>query len=159
VGIPIAAFAFTGIEIVAVAAVEARDPARSLRLPSQWIAYIISTIYLLSVGVFVLNVSWTDSDLPGLTDRKLSSYVSSSPNSTTTVMIIAVKEAGKEHVAAFLNGCLIVAILSTANTVLYGTLHPPLFSKYIGSFAGNSGSMFLLLIFFSAQWHPGHSLG
>jgi amino acid transporter len=131
-----------GVEIVAVTAVEARDPVRSLRFPAQWIAYIISTIYLLSVGVFVLNVSWTDSDLPGLTDRKLGSFVPLSPNSTTTVMIIVVKEAGKEQLAAFLNGCLIVAILSTANTSLYGTLPPLSFQSTSAHLLGTRARCF-----------------
>lgn len=121
-GIPIAAYAFCGVEIVAVTAVEARNPRVSLRFPAQWIAYITSAIYLISLITFCLNVSWTDIRLPGLTDRlqKPTTIIPSLTNSSTTIMIIAVEDAGLGQLVDFFNACLILAILSAANTALYG---------------------------------------
>lgn len=100
---------------MAVAAVEARDPANSLRFPARWIAYILAAIELTSVFSFVLNVGWTDTQLPGLTNRQ-----TPSSNSTTPLMIIAVKDAGMNPMSGFLNVCLILVVLSAANTALYG---------------------------------------
>jgi amino acid permease len=55
-----------------------------------------------------------------LTDRKLTTFVPPPVNNSTAVLIIAVKEAGIGRLAGFLNACLILAILSAANTALYG---------------------------------------
>ncbi|KAF4634110.1 hypothetical protein G7Y89_g4002 [Cudoniella acicularis] len=121
VGIPIAAYAYAGVEIVAVTAVEAKDPRSSLRFPAQWIAYITAFIYLFSVIVLNLNISWTDVRLPSLTSREHQLNIdSASPtNTSTAIVILAVKDAGLEHLAGFFNVCLILAILSAANTSLY----------------------------------------
>jgi L-asparagine transporter-like permease len=112
VGIPIAAYAYCGVEIVAVTAVEAKNPRSSLRFPAQWIAYITSAIYLVSVITFILNVSWADIDLPALVDRKLTTFVPPPVNNSTAILIIA--------------------ILSAANTALYGKSRVRLPSYSIG---------------------------
>ena len=51
------------MEMVAITAFEARD-LRSLRRPSQIIAYFVAGIYLFLVIGEMLNVSWTNQALP-----------------------------------------------------------------------------------------------
>lgn len=114
---------------MAVTAVEARNPRESLRFSAQWIAYITSGIYVLSILAFNLNVSWDNWQLPQLSDypRNMTSipkeHIDGKTNSTV-VAIIAAEDAGFNHLTSFLNVCLILAILSAANTALYGMFLP-----------------------------------
>ncbi|KAI4213248.1 MAG: hypothetical protein LQ351_004194 [Letrouitia transgressa] len=105
-----------------VTAYEARD-LRSLRIPSQYIAYFILALYLFcAIGEF-LNVEWTNRALP-------SKYVNAITNGTETqgsstqigsgaIIVVAAFKAGHTKIAGLLNGCLIFAALSAANSALY----------------------------------------
>ena len=109
--IPITAYAFCGVEIVAVAALEAADARHSLRWhPTQHIAKILLVVYLITVFAFYLNVSWEDPLLVSLPERD------SSPSS---IVMIAAMNAQIPMLPGFLNGCLIMALASAANTSLY----------------------------------------
>lgn len=67
---PIATFAFIGIEMVTVMAFEARNP-RDLRFPSKWIAYCITATYLVIIGGYISNVEWFNPHLPKFFDQPL----------------------------------------------------------------------------------------
>lgn len=119
---PIIAYGFLGLETMTVTAYEARD-LRSLRRPSQYIAYFILALYLFcAIGEF-LNVEWTNKALP-------SKYVNAITNGTETqgsstqigsgaIIVVAAFEAGHKKIAGLLNGCLIFSALSAANSALY----------------------------------------
>ncbi|CAF9911795.1 MAG: hypothetical protein HETSPECPRED_000447 [Heterodermia speciosa] len=118
--IPMIAYGFLAIEMIAITAFEARD-IRSLRRPSQIMAYFVIGIYLFCVIGELLNVSWTNQALPDI-------YGGSSKDIVTTnhvhfrsraIIIIAAIRGGYTHMPGFLNGCLIFAALSAANTSLY----------------------------------------
>lgn len=109
--IPITAYAFCGVEIVAVTALEAAKPTTSLRWPpTRFIAPALLVVYLISVFMFYMNVSWKDSLLVSLPRRD------STPSSV--IMIVAMN-AKIPRLPGFLNGCMIMALLSAANTSLY----------------------------------------
>ncbi|KAL8796006.1 MAG: hypothetical protein Q9195_001582 [Heterodermia aff. obscurata] len=117
---PMITFGFLGIEMIAITAFEARD-IRSLRRPSQMIAYCIAAIYLFLVIGEILNVSWTNQALPDI-------YGGSSKDSVTTkkvhfrsraIIIIAAISGGYAHLPGFINGCMIFGALSCANSSLY----------------------------------------
>jgi amino acid transporter len=119
--IPLVAYSFLGVETVAVTAFEAKS-SRSLRLPSQLIAYVILVLYgLLALGE-TLNVDWRNDHLPtvynGIANSSdipsgLSSPVSSS------MPVIACWNAGYKTLAGTMNGFLIFSVLSAGNTSLY----------------------------------------
>ena len=113
---PIATYAYIGVEIVAVTAVEAKRPKRSLRLPARNIAWITGLFYFACVIVFYFNVSWKDPHLPGyhLRDGK-----ASGSNSSTALVIIAAENAKVKSLPSVLTAFLIMAVLSAANTALY----------------------------------------
>lgn len=118
--IPIVTYGFLGVEVVAITAYEARD-LRSLRLPSQTIAYFIVFLYLFcGIGEF-LNVKWTDGDLPPLYGGiNKDSAASNGPIARTrAIIVIAAFKAGYKKMAGFLNGCMIFSALSASNTALY----------------------------------------
>jgi amino acid transporter len=123
VTIPIVAYGYIGVEIVAVTALEAKDPRNSLKYPAKSIAWITTIIYFLSALGFYLNVPWFDSSLPALSGRVMHGTTVFAPNTNTTqtssVLVIAVLNASIPTLPGFINGCLIMAVLSAANTALY----------------------------------------
>ncbi|KAH7134922.1 hypothetical protein B0J11DRAFT_425375, partial [Dendryphion nanum] len=110
--IPGISFAFTGVETVAVTAFEAQT-SRSLRLPSQSIAYTTTLLYFLCLLGQCLNVSWTSDHLPG--------RFAENPHdpSSSSLTIIALWIWGKKGLAGFINGAMIFSCLSSGNTSLY----------------------------------------
>lgn len=117
---PFIAYGFLGVEVTAVSAFEARD-LRSLRIPSQTIAYFIFLLYLFcAIGEF-LNVDWNNPDLPPLyggINREAGTSVIPSPRSRA-ITVIATIQAGYKALPGFLNGCIIFSALSASNTSLY----------------------------------------
>lgn len=115
------AFGFLGIETVAVTAFEARF-SKSLRFPSQAIAYIVLALYFFCMLGQVVNVSWTNDHLPliygGIGDSNTDTQDLSNPASSVLV-IVAIWNWGNKPLAGFLNGALIFSVLSASNTSLY----------------------------------------
>jgi yeast amino acid transporter len=111
--------------MVAVTAVEARTPQKSLRFPARNIAWITTVIYVTSVIAYYFNVSWQDPNLPTYNGRTSVPAANSQSNMTTgpppssSLLIIAALNAGEVPVSNVLLGFLIMAVLSTANTALY----------------------------------------
>ncbi|EPE32293.1 hypothetical protein GLAREA_07426 [Glarea lozoyensis ATCC 20868] len=112
-GIPIATYAYAGVEIVAVTALEAKD-SKAVRWPAYWVPRIIFVTYALGTLGFYLNVSWENPLLPSISKR--------ATGGTTTgasILIIAARKSAIPHLAGFLNVTLILTVLSSANTALY----------------------------------------
>ncbi|CAO2655112.1 Nn.00g101760.m01.CDS01 [Neocucurbitaria sp. VM-36] len=119
--IPMVAFGFLGIETVAVTAFEART-SRSLRLPSQSIAYVTLLLYFLCLLGQCLNVSWKHDHLPliygGIGDGATDTKDLKDPASSS-LTILALWAWEQKHLAGFLNGAMIFSVLSASNTSLY----------------------------------------
>lgn len=116
VAMPIATYAYIGVEIVAVTAVEAKEPKKSLRLSARNIAWITGLFYFACVIIFYFNVYWKDPRLPGY---HLRDGLASGSNSSTALIIIAAENAKVEALPSVLTTFLIIAVLSAANTALY----------------------------------------
>jgi amino acid transporter len=116
--IPLVAFGFTGVESIAVTAFEAKS-SKSLRLPSQIMAYVIFFLYFLCTLGEVLNVKWNNDHLPIIYGGIGGSGFVGGNLQSTSITIIATWEAGFYKLAGFLNGALIFSVLSAANTSLY----------------------------------------
>ena len=120
--VPLVAFSFLGVEIVAVTAFEARK-FRDLKWPSQWIAYVVFVFYILCGLGNALCVWWKDPNLPYAYGGLGNSSAIAEPKFVNppshSMPIIAAWQAGKESIPGFLNGCLIFSCLSAANTSLY----------------------------------------
>lgn len=129
--IPIVTYAYCGVEIVAVTALEAIDQ-KSLKFPAKWIAYLTTATYVISVIGFYLNTSWLNPALPPLEGRKGETITGTTlPNSTfqivanstitrsSAILIISTLEAHVPTLPDILNFGLIIAVLSTSNTSLY----------------------------------------
>ena len=101
--------------MVSITAFEARD-LRSLRIPSQTIAYFVVVIYLLlAVGEF-LNVKWVGTPLPEIYGINGTSVETSRSNA---VFVIAAVAAGYKRMPGLMNGFMIFSALSASNSSLY----------------------------------------
>jgi len=106
---------------VAATAPEAKS-SRSLKYTAKNIASITTIVYLVVAVSFYLNVSWTDPLLVSLSNIIRTSPTVVLPTSTTRTNIIPVIGLLNTHMpnlAGLVNGCLIMAVLSAANTDLY----------------------------------------
>ncbi|KAL1979980.1 hypothetical protein VTN96DRAFT_4845 [Rasamsonia emersonii] len=118
--IPLVAYSFQGVEIIALTAFEARDAA-AIRWPSRWIAYVVVVLYLLCTVGEALNVCWKDTNLPYIYSGAGNSTTASPPLNppSNSMVIIAAWKSGNQNFAGFLNACLIFSALSASNTSLY----------------------------------------
>jgi amino acid transporter len=122
VAFPVATYAYVGVEIVAVTAVEARTPHTSLRFAARHIAWITALMYVGCVITFYFDVKWSDPHLPPYHAR--STPTTAAPllgtlEESSSIVIIAALNAKQLPLANVLNGLLILAVLSAANTALY----------------------------------------
>jgi len=120
--LPLVAYSFLGIEIIAVAAFEAKKSSY-LRWPSRVIAYVIFLLYFLCTIGETLTVGWRSKHLPmiyeGLANSTTTASGPTTPPNSTSLAVTAAWAAGYHNLAGFLNGCLIFSVLSASNTSLY----------------------------------------
>lgn len=130
--IPIAIFAYIGVELVTVCAFEARNPSQLMR-PAKNIAYIMTAIYLICIGGFVTNVEWFNQSLEQFLDQPLVAYPG--PNDTSlghapwpfshnssradAAPVIAVLQVGIPTLPGIMVGFLVYSGLSCGVTALY----------------------------------------
>lgn len=128
--IPIAIFAYIGVELVTVCAFEARTPSK-LKLPAKNIAYLMTAIYLFIIGGIVANVEWFNSNLqnfleqarvnPDSTNADLGhtpwKFIES--NRSTVAPVIAVLQVGIPNLPGVIVGFLFYSGISCATTTLY----------------------------------------
>ena len=113
-------------------AFEAKLPvSKSLGWPARNVAWIVTSIYVLTTFVFVLNIWWQDKRLPQFYNQGISGLVGGASsscgganNSTDAdnapkfaAPVIAVNDAGLS--GGVLVACFIYSALSAANTGLY----------------------------------------
>lgn len=114
-----------------VTAFEAANPSQ-LKLPAKHIAYIITVIYLITIGGFVANIEWFNQNLPqffsqplvslndpNLPDLGHSPYYWPNYSGSTAAPVIAVLQAGLSVWPGLFTGFLVYSGLSSANTNLY----------------------------------------
>ena len=110
--------------MVAVTAVEAKTPHISLRFTARHVAWISALIYVVSVVSYYLSVEWSDPQLPVYRGRRSTPVAGppaqpGTPENSSCIIIIAALNAHQVSLSNVLNGLLILAVLSTANTHLY----------------------------------------
>lgn len=101
-GLLVVAFAFGGIEIVAVAAAETANPSRSVTQAIKTIVWRILFLYIGSVAIIVLVLDWKDERL------------------TESPFVAVLDTAGLPVVASLLAAVIVIALLSSMNANIYG---------------------------------------
>lgn len=112
-GMTLVAFSYIGVEIVAVAASEAKYPRDDLPPASRRIFWTTFTLYAAAVFSVSLNVPHTDCFLQDIFHN------TRAPTGQVSPFIIAIKNAGIDFLPGFVNAALLFATWSTTNTELY----------------------------------------
>ncbi|MFV2143854.1 MULTISPECIES: amino acid permease [Isoptericola] len=102
-GLLAVAFAFGGIEIVAIAAAEARDPRDAVARATRTILWRILAFYLGSVAIIVALLPWDDAD------------------ALTSPFVGVLELAGFDGAARLMEVVVVLALLSAFNAQVYGT--------------------------------------
>lgn len=106
-----ACFAYTGTELVGVAFGEAPNPRKTVGRAVRQTLWRIVAFYILGVLVLGMSVPYTDDRLVGAT--KASTSAAASP------FVIAIQRANIPVLPDFVNACLLVFVLSSANSDVY----------------------------------------
>jgi len=107
-----AAFAFSGTELVGLAAAETANPRKSLPTAVKQVFWRISLFYIVSLTIVGLIVPYDQKEL--LQDRNSADIVASP-------FVIAIKNAGIEGLPSVFNAVIMIAVLSVGNSSIYGS--------------------------------------
>jgi amino acid transporter len=113
-----AAFAFTGTELVGLAAAETANPRRSLPTAIKQVFWRITLFYIASLTVIGLLV-------PHNHPRLLGAYSSASSPSETDAsaspFVIAIESAGISILPGVMNSVILIAVISVGNSAVFGS--------------------------------------
>lgn len=101
-GLLVVAFAFGGIEIVAVAAAETQNPRRAVGTAIRGIIWRILLFYMGSVAIMVIALPWDD------------------PALATSPFVVVLNQAGLPAIGAIMGLVIVAALLSSLNANVYG---------------------------------------
>ncbi|KAK4147645.1 amino acid permease-domain-containing protein [Dichotomopilus funicola] len=107
-----AAFAFTGTELVGLAAAETANPRRSLPTAIKQVFWRITLFYIVSLTLIGLLVPYNH---PRLLGAKSAADASASP------FVIAIESAGISVLPAVMNSVILIAVLSVGNSAVFGS--------------------------------------
>ncbi|KAK4186452.1 amino acid permease-domain-containing protein [Podospora australis] len=107
-----AAFAFTGTELVGLAAAETVNPRKSIPRAIKQVFWRISLFYIVSLGLIGLLVPYNHPDLLG---PESVADASSSP------FVIAIESAGISILPGVMNSVILVAVISVGNSAVFGS--------------------------------------
>ncbi|KAI9648511.1 hypothetical protein NHQ30_003146 [Ciborinia camelliae] len=107
-----AAFSFAGTELVALAAAETYNPSKSLPTAIKQVFWRIVLFYILSIAIIGLLVP---SNSPALLSASNASGNKVSP------FIIAIQSAGITGLDSIMNVVILIAVLSVANSCVFGS--------------------------------------
>ncbi|KAK4220237.1 general amino-acid permease GAP1 [Rhypophila decipiens] len=107
-----AAFAFTGTELVGLAAAEAVNPRKSLPTAIKQVFWRITLFYVVALTLIGLLVPYNHPELLG---AKSMADASASP------FVIAIESAGIDVLPGVMNSVILVAVLSVGNSAVFGS--------------------------------------
>jgi amino acid transporter len=107
-----AAFAFSGTELVGLAAAETANPRKSLPTAVKQVFWRISLFYIVSLTIVGLLVPFNE-------ERLLKT--SNSADAVASPFVIAIQNAGIEGLPSVFNAVIMIAVLSVGNSSIYGS--------------------------------------
>ncbi|KAI0165977.1 putative amino acid permease [Xylariaceae sp. FL1272] len=106
-----AAFAFSGTELVGLAAAETANPRKSLPTAIKQVFWRITLFYVVALTLVGLLVPYTDKRL--LSDQYMPTMASP--------FVIAIENAGIEILPSVMNVVILIAVLSVGNSSVFGS--------------------------------------
>ncbi|KAK0949455.1 histidine permease [Friedmanniomyces endolithicus] len=107
-----AAFAFSGTELVGLAAAETANPRKSLPTAIKQVFWRITLFYIVALALVGLLVPYND---PRLINAASSADAKASP------FVIAITNAGIVGLPSVFNAVIMIAVLSVGNSSIYGS--------------------------------------
>jgi amino acid transporter len=104
-----AAFAFTGTELVGLAAAESSNPRKSLPTAVKQVFWRIALFYIISLILVGCLVPYTDDRLGTTSDASASPFV------------IAIKNGGISGLPSVMNAVIMIAVISVGNSSVFGS--------------------------------------
>jgi amino acid transporter len=106
-----AAFAFTGTELVGLAAAETANPRKSLPTAVKQVFWRITLFYVVSLSLVGLLVPYTDPRLLGV----------GSANASASPFVLSIENAGIEVLPSVMNVVILISVLSVGNSSVFGS--------------------------------------
>lgn len=119
-----AAFAFTGTELVGLAAAETANPRKSLPTAIKQVFWRITVFYVVSLTLIGLIVPYNHPRLLGNNtspdgDKKKESY--SVSDASHSPFVIAIESASIQVLPGIMNAVILIAVLSVGNSAVFGS--------------------------------------
>ncbi|KFZ19323.1 hypothetical protein V501_00716, partial [Pseudogymnoascus sp. VKM F-4519 (FW-2642)] len=108
-----AAFAFSGTELIGLAAAETANPRKSLPSAIKQVFWRITLFYIVSLTVVGLLVAHDD--------ERLLNEGTANANATASPFVIAIEDAGITVLPSVMNVVILIAILSVGNSAVFGS--------------------------------------
>lgn len=105
-----AAFSFSGTELVGLAAAETQNPSKALPTAIKQVFWRIALFYVVSIAIVGLLVPY---DNPSLINAN-------NISAKASPFIIAIQSAGIQGLDSVMNAVVMIAVLSVANSSMYG---------------------------------------
>ncbi|GFP58023.1 general amino-acid permease GAP2 [Trichoderma asperellum] len=106
-----AAFAFTGTELIGLAAAETANPRKSLPTAIKQVFWRISLFYIVALTLVGLLVPYNNPMLVGANNA----------DAHASPFVIAIKSAGIEVLPSLMNAVILIAVLSVGNSAVFGS--------------------------------------
>jgi amino acid transporter len=108
-----AAAAFSGTELVGLAAAETANPRKSLPTAVKQVFWRITLFYVVALALVGLLVPYTD--------KRLLNEAGQSSNAHASPFVIAIKNAGIAGLPSVMNVIIMISVLSVGNSAVYGS--------------------------------------
>lgn len=105
-----AAFAFSGTELVGLTSAETENPRKTLPKATKQVFWRITIFYMVSLTIIGLLVPYDDPRLIG-----------NGEGAEASPFVIAVRNAGISVFPSVMNGVILIAVLSVANSAVFAT--------------------------------------
>lgn len=105
-----AAFAFSGTELVGLTSAETENPRKTLPKATKQVFWRITIFYMVSLTIIGLLVPFNDPRLIG-----------NGSGAEASPFVIAVRNAGINVFPSIMNGVILIAVLSVANSAVFAT--------------------------------------
>ncbi|GAV28490.1 hypothetical protein PMKS-001961 [Pichia membranifaciens] len=106
-----AAFSFSGTELVGLTSAETANPRKTLPSATKQVFWRITLFYMVSLVLIGLLVPYNDSRLMG----------NSSADAAASPFVIAIRNAGIKGLPSVMNVVILIAVLSVANSAVFGS--------------------------------------
>jgi amino acid transporter len=106
-----ASFAFTGTELIGLAAAETANPRKALPTAIKQVFWRITIFYILSLSLVGLLVPYNDPRLLG----------AGRANAAASPFVISIQNAGIEVLPSVMNAVILISVLSVGNSAVFGS--------------------------------------